>query len=379
MRNTRFEIKTGNYHGIKKIVIGVLILIAVVSILSPGVYHLCDGYMDGIKSVLPNVAYKKTIVIGNTKVPYFISLVPVEKLRIYDAPNLKIMITPFGIKEIEYKQSDALNNVKIPKKTTVVELNCAHLDDLEIPDGVIEATLYNVSDDFLSNLELPESLKKLSVGGSGGIIDVLTEKGIQKLENKGSIEYLKIENSYLIEDVEINLSLKGLSILDFSNLESVTLNGDVEVFQCNNGMGDFNINGNVEIAMVGAVRNLLVSGKVTEYYGKGVKQITLDSPPTVLNIEYSGEENPVIPEGVEVLRLWIDNLDGLTLPESIKAARIIHQDGIEEFGNSDIYNSVIYGYGYGGYFEGTKDMEELTWPSLEPVTKYYSEPSPGSF
>ena len=374
MREKEINIRIQKDKGIKKIVKGVLTFLVVTGILSAAAYRLCDGYMDGIKSVLPNVAYMNTVVIGDTKVPYFVSFVPVEKLRIYDAPNLNMIIAPFGIEEIEYKQSDDLKAVKIPENTISVELNCVNLKDFELPDGVIELTLHNVSDELLSKLELPDSLKKLSLAGNGAVIDSFTDKGIRELDDEDSIEYLKIENSYVIEDLTIDFELKGLSILESQNLKSVVLNDDVEAFRCRGNLENLIINGKIGIVDIGAVDNLSGMGKIEEYYGGELKQIALDNVPRVFGFDYAGADNLVISDGVEVLNVLIDDPDRVTLPENIRAAKIWHYDGQEGVGDANLYGA------YFNFLSGHNyDMEEMTWPSLEEVVKYYTEPTRGSF
>lgn len=133
--------------------------------LSAFLYYESAGVMSEYEPYFPNVAYTENIHVYNTKVPYFVSLVPIEELYIEDrAEKLEYIFMPFGAESIKYHR--AMKKVTIPKQAKKAIINCMRLKELEIPDGVETLELYDVSETLEQTLEIPDSVKYLKINDS---------------------------------------------------------------------------------------------------------------------------------------------------------------------------------------------------------------------
>ena len=345
--------------------------------LSAFLYYEPTGVMNGFGTYFPNVAYTKSISVYGTKVPYFVSLVPIEELSI-SGDNVEYIFMPFGAKSITY--DTAMKTVTIPKQAKKVKINCERLKELEIPDGVVSLDLFNisselteleipnsvqfleldnVSDELAKNLDLPSGLVALCLGESSKSLDEqpITDKGFQNLKLPDSLQYLNLEACNLLTEIEINTSLEGLYISGWDGLNTLTINGDVKnaFIDTVSRTGEQKNGEKYGYSVPQPLVNLTITGNVGCFEGGAVENCRFEKGPENLCMEYTGSESLSLPQNMRNLMLYVNEYENPNAGNVINS--LIYPEGVENvcIYRYDAENNSWHGEAVVGTLEGANN------------------------
>ena len=317
----------------KRITIGIIAL-AVYFVAGVLLYKGTSGYGAWWCGLFPNFVHTSDMHITHTHSPFFVSFAPLDSLWISDtAHNMETVVALRGADRINYQK--AMKKVTIPKNAKEVEINCARLKSLEIPDGVVSLRLYNISSE-LTELEIPDSVQYLSLHNVSEELaknmvlpsnmvslqlgeasrangsDMMTNEAFRNLELPDSLQYLNIHYCDLLTEIEIDKPVDDLMIRAFDTLQSVQINSDIQ---------------NVFLSAQ-SIEQLTISGEVENLYAKSVENCSLGNDIENMNMEYSGLETLLLPQNIKNAKVFTfhyeDIIENFTYPETAENIQIDH-------------------------------------------------------
>lgn len=317
----------------KRVTIGIIALIVY---FAAGVllYKGTSGSGAWWCGLFPNFVHTGEMHITHTHSPFFVSFAPLDSLWISDsARNMETVVALRGADRVNYQK--AMKKVTIPKNAKEVEINCARLKSLEIPDGVVSLRLYNisseltelkipdsvqyvslhnVSEELAKNIVFPSSLVTLQLGEASRAngSDMMTNEAFRNLELPDSLQYLNIHYCDLLTEIEIDKPVNDLMIRAFDTVQSVQINSEIQ---------------NVFLSAQ-SIEQLTISGDVENLYARTVEKCSFGNDLENLDMEYSGLETLLLPQDIKNAKIFTfhyeDTMENFTYPETAENIQINH-------------------------------------------------------
>lgn len=277
----------------------------------------------GIGALLPISTTDDSIRADSAVSPYLVSASKIDHISLSDSESIRWIFTPLSRVESIYLSNGDYSKLNIPGSVKVLSLT--NVTDMEVPEGVDTLLLTNTALDGT-----PGNVKTLSLTRSmvSEIPDSVTEFTYSGVKDSSS-PYDNVDMTALdvkeVTEYELPEGLKKLSVGGYVGTDLLIPEGVEEVSLRNCPNAD-------AIRLPSAIKKLTFANYTCPYIvvPEGVESFTLDFasglqelslPSTLKELRLSdarGLAHVSIPEGVEVLEIDnCDYLEELIIPESV--------------------------------------------------------------
>lgn len=339
----------------KKLLIGIPILLVIIFVIywnngekSSDHYEIEAGTEEVVLNcenleelTIPDSVTKMTLLGLKDELALTLELPEhLKALHIEQSPDL----TDIGLQDLEIPESvrdlsiegDNLENIDIP-----VDLNFLTI-------GGAENLTVNVSGNVLDlKVVHAESLKSLTVNVSG-YVDQLFDFSAESGTNFDSLKNLTVNVSGCVNDL-IALSEENITVdvsgevrsIDALCKENFTVNVDgVLYYALYVDAENLTVNGNGTVHVLDAghgpdypeMKNVTVNAKIdicsltmefSEERGESIPHIEFSEAPKALELDYNAENELIIPEGAELLKLYWESEEVPVIPDSVRYLSIV--------------------------------------------------------
>lgn len=359
----------------KKLLIGVPILLVIIFVMY---WNNGEKFSDhyeieaGTEEVVLNCENLKELTIPD-------SVAEMTLLGLKDELALTLEL-PEHLKTLHIEQSPDLTDIgfqdiEIPESVRDLSIEGDNLENIDIPVDLDSLTIggaenltVNVSGNVLDlKVVHAESLKSLTVNVSG-YVDQLFDFSAESAANFESLKNLTVNVSGCVNDLNalseenITVDVSGeMRSIDALCKENLTVNVDGVLYYCLDvtGAGNFTVNGNgtVHDLMLDTgygpdypeMKNVTVNAKIdickltmwfSEERGESIPHIEFSEVPKALQLDYNAENELIIPEGAELLKLYWESEEVPVIPDSVRYLSIV-SDTLD-FGAVNIPEGILY-------------------------------------